>query len=168
MTEVWRPVVDYEGCYEISNLGNLRSVDRVSHLRGGGKRVGQPIKIYYPPKRYAITTLCKNGVIISHSIHRLVAKAFIPSIEGHTDIDHIDRNKHNNAVTNLRWVTRVMNQSNRGIPKHNTSGEMYIGLINGKYRFTKIIDGKSHQKYFKTLDDAKAYRDIILSHFVNN
>ena len=166
MTEEWRPIVNYEGCYEISNLGNLRSVDRVSHSYGNRyyQRVGRDIKLYYPKNRYAITTLSKEGIVMSYSVHRLVATTFIPNPNNYPDIDHIDRNRHNNAVTNLRWATKVMNQSNRGTPKHNTSGEMYIRqLANGIYKFMITRDGKQIQKNFKTLEDAIAFRTVVLN-----
>lgn len=156
--EEWRDVVGYEDCYEISSLGNIRSKDRQSISYGTRlcERKGKERKPY--AGRYMMVDLCKEGVRKTRTVHSLVAEAFLPNPDGFPEIDHLDRNKHNNALHNLRWVSKVQNQANRGTPRHNTSGEKYIQV---QYRVCGTRDGVSYQKAFKTLDEAKEYRKEV-------
>ena len=111
---------------------------------------------------YLHVALCKDGKPKTTKIHRLVAEHYIPNDDNKREVDHIDRNKHNNDVTNLRWTTSSENQQNRGIMKTNTSGHKYISAhkVVG-YIFVKEINKKSYRKYFKTLKDAICYKYII-------
>lgn len=154
--EEWRDVVGYEDCYEVSNLGKVRSKDRQSISYGTRmcNRKGKELKVNQS-QRYFTVDLCKEGVRKTHTVHSLVAKAFLLNPDNLPEIDHIDRNKHNNALHNLRWVSKVQNQANRGTPIHNTSGEKYIQV---QYRVCGKRDGVSYQKAFKTLEEAKEYR----------
>ena len=100
-------------------------------------------------------------------LHRLLGLAFIPNPENKPCIDHIDENKSNNHLSNLRWATYAENQQNIKQPKKNNKlNEKYISIQvknNYKYyRFTKVINGKKHCKTFKTLEEAKEYRDYYL------
>lgn len=158
MDEEWRDVVGYEDHYEISNLGRVRSKDRKSISTDTilCQRKGKLLK----PKghRYFRIDLSKNGFVRTYCIHRLVAEAFLPNVDNLPEVDHLDRNKHNNIVSNLRWVSKVENQRNRGMPSTNTSGEMYIQF---NYKVFGKKDGRSIQKMFSSLDDAKEYRKEI-------
>lgn len=144
--EEWRDVVGYEMNYQVSSFGNVKSKPRQ-------KRTGRILKQNI--QRYKCVSLSQNNVIKTHTIHRLVAEAFLLNPENLPEIDHIDRNKHNNAVSNLRWVSKSQNQENRGTPIHNTSGEKYIQT---QYRVCGKKEGKQIQKAFKTIEEAKAYR----------
>ena len=158
--EEWREIPNYEGCYEVSNFGNVRSMNRqsISYGTRNCNRVGRIIK-QNTAGRYNMVYLCKEGVRKTHTIHSLVASAFLTKEDETQEIDHIDRNKRNNHLDNLRYVSKVVNQSNRGIPKHNTSGEMYIALLPiGTYRFSSSSQGKKFNKRFKTLEEAKEFR----------
>lgn len=113
--EIWKPCPEYERHYEISNLGNLRS-KRVfipnesifGEIKGTWKK--QQIK-NQTTNRYGYKTskLCKEGHCRRLTIHRLVAKAFIPNPEGLAQVNHIDGNKGNNRVDNLEWVSPSRN-----------------------------------------------------------
>lgn len=105
--EEWRPIEGYEGLYEVSNLGRVRSIDRIvnKHLING-KILNVRNGIYLT------VTLSKNGKAKQMTIHRIVAIAFIPNQNNYGYIDHIDGNKHNNNASNLRWVTCSMNMNN--------------------------------------------------------
>jgi hypothetical protein len=154
--EEWRDVVGYEDCYEVSSLGHVRSKDRQSISYGTRmcERKGRMLKVNQS-QRYLMVDLCKEGVRKTRTVHGLVAEAFLPNPDASFEIDHIDRDKHNNALPNLRWVSKVQNQANRGTPRHNTSGEKYIQV---QYRVCGRKDGVSYQKAFKTIEEAKAFR----------
>tara|TARA_R110000796_G_scaffold52792_1_gene124326 strand:- start:67 stop:519 length:453 start_codon:yes stop_codon:yes gene_type:complete len=90
--------------------------------------------------------------------HRLVAEAFLPNDDNKKYVDHIDRDKNNNHVSNLRWVTHLENMNNKGEYKTNTSGHKYISRYNNSWRFQKTFNGIKDSKYFKTLDEAIEYK----------
>lgn len=105
--EIWKPVKNYEKLYEISNLGNIRSLDRI--VKGKDNIIklirGKNHKLYTAKSGYVFTSLYKNSESKRYSVHRLVADAFIPNPENLPQINHIDENKGNNCVENLEWVT---------------------------------------------------------------
>lgn len=98
--EIWKDIEGYEGLYQISNFGRVKSLKRNILLRYGSC------------KGYHNVSLSKNGIIKTFTVHRLVAKHFISNPENKTIIDHIDTNIHNNNVKNLRWVTSKENCNN--------------------------------------------------------
>ena len=97
MTEVWKDIEGYEGLYQVSNLGNV--------LRLPYKR---PLKPSVRCGYYRIA-LSKNNNSKWYSLHRLVAKAFIPNPDNLPEINHKDGNKSNNCVDNLEWCSRKEN-----------------------------------------------------------
>lgn len=112
--EFWKDVVGYEGYYQVSNLGNIRSVDRVIYsdkLHIGTKRKldGKMLKPYVNAHRYLALTLTKNGKEKSLRVHRLVAEAFIKNPNNYDQINHIDGNRANNRVENLEWCDTSYN-----------------------------------------------------------
>lgn len=118
LVEEWRPVVGYEGLYEVSDWGRVRSVLRVEKCGNGkgSERIfgGKIIKFAYKQNtKYHRYYLHKKGEKNKwFSCHRLVAEAFIPNPENKPCIDHIDGNPENNTVSNLRWVTNQENSNN--------------------------------------------------------
>jgi len=111
--EEWRDVVGYEGLYQVSSLGRLKSVERITIYRSGFKRtVPEKILSTNNKKRaYQRVSLRKDISVrkIEYVIHRLVAEAFIHNPEKYPYVHHIDSNKHNNRANNLSWVTQLMN-----------------------------------------------------------
>ena len=112
--EEWRPVKGYEGLYEVSNLGRIKSLPRKQVTLQGRKR------IYYErgefifntsglASRYLIVTLHKDGTRRSVQIHRLVAQAFLPNPNNLPCVNHKDENTLNNAASNLEWCTQSYN-----------------------------------------------------------
>lgn len=112
--EEWRPVVGYEGRYEVSNLGRVRSVEHVIIHDGtyGGKRIVRShiLKPNYSSGPYARVSL---GFFSGRKrVHRIVAEAFVPNPEHKGCVDHINGDKHDNRASNLRWCTHYENNNN--------------------------------------------------------
>lgn len=112
MKEIWKPIQNFEGLYEVSNLGNVRSLNRIIETSTGPRRyLGQTI---YPEsikdKGYLQVTLAKAGKNTRRKIHQLVLEAFVGSRPPGYDGCHNDGNMFNNVVTNLRWDTKSNNQ----------------------------------------------------------
>lgn len=118
MDEVWKPVVGYEDKYEVSNLGRVRSLDRLVGGKSRGRRLmrGRVIKQQRGKNGYMY---CALGATKKALVHRLVLEAFIgPSPDG-TECCHNDNDRTNNAVDNLRWDTRYNNcQDTRAAGTH--------------------------------------------------
>lgn len=123
MEEIWKDIKGYEGLYQISNLGNVRSLERLVYKSDG---VIQCRKQRIMAKRkssdgyyFAKLNVDKNSKSIA--IHRLVAEAFIPNPYNLPEINHIDTDRTNNVVTNLEWCTHkdnVKHSANLGHYKH--------------------------------------------------
>lgn len=111
--EEWRPIKDYEGLYEVSNIGRVRSLDR-EIINSNGKKIhlkGKILKLQLSNGGYLFVGLNKHNKKHFY-VHFLVAKSFIPNLENKQFIDHINTNKTDNRVENLRWVTREENMNN--------------------------------------------------------
>ena len=104
MIEIWKEIQDYEGLYEVSNLGRVKSLPKARYKR--------PKEIILTPRKhpYKFVNLSKDSKVSTKSIHRLVANAFIPNPNNKLTINHIDCNPSNNCVSNLEWVTPLENQ----------------------------------------------------------
>lgn len=115
--EVWKDVVGYEGIYEISNLGRMRSIVRTvrhnNRVTGVQTVGGTLFSINLNRLGYAFVTLFKNGKGKVKKIHRLVAMAFIPFVEGKTYVNHINGIRNDNRVENLEWCTQAENNLHR-------------------------------------------------------
>ena len=113
--EIWKDIIGYEGLYQISNKGRVKSVKlnsiRKSHLSDRG---------------YQIITLRNKNHTKSVRIHRLVAIHFIPNPDNKEQVNHIDFNPFNNSVENLEWVTNRENSSHSSRRKEKTS--KYVGV----------------------------------------
>ena len=108
--------------------------------------------------------LSKNDKRKNFTIHRLVGLHYLDSIEGKRYIDHIDRNKTNNNISNLRWCNHSENMINVGIKCHNKLGYKYIHKTKfNTYRFVLHRQNINHSKCFKTLEECIEYRDNYLA-----
>jgi hypothetical protein len=113
--ENWKPIVGYEGAYEVSDLGRVRSLERVVMAvnRWGSstpRRVGgRLLRGTDNGRGYLCVQLCDGGQRAPQLVHRLVAEAFVPTYEGRHFVNHKDGVKTNNAAANLEWVTRSEN-----------------------------------------------------------
>lgn len=137
--EIWKDIPKYEGLYQISNLGRIKSLSKFHRTMREYSSIG-----YYSKEKILTPNVAKNGYLRVSlrnngktkyiNIHRLVAQTFIPNPNEYNYINHIDGNKLNNNVNNLEWCTQ----------SHNAKEAFRIGL---------------HRKYFGT--DNKRSRKVI-------
>lgn len=114
--EEWRDVIGYEGFYQVSNLGRIKSLDRTqkmppSKFPPSFVRKGKTIKQHIDKNGYCQACLSANGKKKRWPVHRLVAMAFIPNVNLCPHINHKDENKQNNNADNLEWCTAKYNNS---------------------------------------------------------
>lgn len=143
MKEIWKDIEDYEGLYQVSNLGRVKSLDRkVNHIFG--ERIVKGIILKHSETtNYNAVMLNKEGIVRKVNIHRLVAKSFIANPQNKATVNHIDGNKRNNRVDNLEWVTQSENV------KHSYA----MGLAN--------IDGENHPSNKLTEADVRVIKQML-------
>lgn len=116
--EIWKDIVGYEGYYQVSNLGRVRSVDRVIFSKNGAAyHYKQKIRKFSKnAKGYLNVSLTKGCITKTYLVSRLVAIAFIPNPNNLPQVGHKDdsRNKENNCVDNLYWTTNLENSNTAG------------------------------------------------------
>lgn len=115
-TEVWKDIEGYEGLYQVSNMGRVRSLDREDAL--GRRRKGRVLAGGLNGKGYLMVRLCRDGYVENKYIHRLAAKAFLDNPDNFPQVNHKDENKTNNAVSNLEWCTALYNNTYGDHSKH--------------------------------------------------
>ena len=153
------PIPDFDGYFINKNgeiLSKRQKKDRIMKpdLTHGG---------------YYHVILIKNKKRKHMYIHRLVALTFISNDNNLPFVDHIDKCRTNNSLVNLRWVTRELNAHNQKRHKDNKIGHKHISLWIDKrndnewYRVRIVRNHKTHQKYFKTLEEAIKNRDEYLT-----
>lgn len=104
--EVWKDIEGYEGIYQISSLGRVKSCDRYTPKKNGRMRhEKEKLRALIDVHGYLYCELWINNTHKRYAIHRLVAGAFIPNPENKPEVNHKDGNKKNNVVDNLEWVT---------------------------------------------------------------
>ena len=154
--EIWSEIKGFPKYY-ISNEGKLKSCKKRN-------------EVIMTPQVSRDGYMCNNlfdGVSYHRkNLHRLVAEAFLPNPNNLPEVDHIDRDKSNNTVSNLRWTTISQNRINRTC-KIGSTGERHIRCFENKpspYGVTITRDKKTiFCKYFKTLEEAILARDSFLS-----
>ena len=125
MEEIWKSVIGYEGFYEVSNQGRVRSVDRVVMQVINGVQTkclykGRILKFTNDNSGYPMVTLSALGKIKTFRIHRLVADVFIENPESKKTVNHINAIKTDNRIENLEWATQLENNQhaiNTGLGK---------------------------------------------------
>lgn len=163
MKEIWKSITGFEGYYEVSNLGRVRSLDRINHK--GRKLTGFVKKLSNSKRGYLRTALSLEGVRKTYKVHLLVAKAFL----GHTPVcrtivvDHIDNDKHNNKLSNLQIISQRENCSKdrkRGTSKYPA---VTWSKASNKWRARLMLKGKRvHLGLFtKELEAHKAVQKAI-------
>ena len=110
--EKWKEIKGFKNCYEVSNLGNVRSIDRcVKHYRGGLRKYkGSGKSLRYDKNGYTRCNLNKDGKRFDFRVHRLVADAFLDNKLNKKEVNHINGIKDDNNVNNLEWCTSSENR----------------------------------------------------------
>jgi hypothetical protein len=123
------------------------------------ERSNRNLKPGISKKGYLVLTLQKNGKRKTFKLHRLLAMCFMPCNCDFKDItvDHINRDKLDNSLFNLRWASHLIQQQNR-------TGECIYLSKYGTFQFQKVIDGVTYFKSFKTYEEAVAFRDNFRYH----
>lgn len=111
MEEVWKDIKGYEGYYQVSSLGRIRSVDREIVDKNGVKKLihGKIMQHVFNSDGYPSITLCCNGADKRLKIHRLVALAFLPNPGNLPEVSHLDETRTNNRIDNLAWSSHKDN-----------------------------------------------------------
>lgn len=125
MKEVWKDIKGYEGLYQVSNLGNIKSFDR-KVLYNNGKlhyHKGRMIKKRKKQNGYLSISVCKNGVEIHKSVHRIVAEAFIKNPNNYPQVLHKNNIRNDNMVSNLKWGTQKHNMEQASKSGRMSSGD---------------------------------------------
>lgn len=146
--EIWRDVEGYEGLYQVSNLGRVKSLSRVFSK---GTKILKPLKIN---SGYFIVNLWKNNRCTHKLIHRLVANEFIDNPHKKKCVNHIDGNKENNNINNLEWVTPSENLS------HAITNNLFPHDHLEKMRKDKLASKKIGM-YDKNMNLIKVFKNSI-------
>lgn len=144
--EIWKDIEGYEGMYQVSNMGRVRSLDRVKPNSGGQIAKGDFKQFGDNGHGYKIVNLYKNNKSHMKYVHRLVASAFIPNPNNFPIINHKDEDKSNNRCENLEWCTQKYN-ANYGTHTRRVK-ESYI--TNGNNRPIDVYD--MNGVFLKTFD----------------
>lgn len=144
MEEIWKDIKGYEGLYQVSDLGKVKSLERDYVAANGGKRhIEEHLLLQHPSKKgYLRVKLYKNGVGKTYQVHRLVAETFILNPYNKPQIDHIDGNNQSNIVSNLRFATNKENANNpitKGKNHHSHTEEW-------KQKMSALKKGKTPSK----------------------
>ena len=112
MKEIWKNIKGYENLYEVSNYGNVRSLDHYRNNNNGiAFQKGKILKPGIQNTGYASVVLSKEGKTKCYKVHRLVAETFIPNTNNYKCVNHKDENKLNNMVENLEWCNHEYNNN---------------------------------------------------------
>jgi len=159
--EIWKDVVGFEGYYQVSSLGRVRSLDRViTNKRGIMTNLKGFVKKLTPDsKGYMVVTLSRNGKDTCGFVHRLVAEAFIPNKEKLPFINHKDEVKDNNNVGNLEWCTCEYNNRYGTGPDRVKNKIRKLGQMRAVVQLT--LSGKKVNEY-ESISDASRKTGVIL------
>lgn len=131
--EIWKEVEGYEGLYQVSNLGRVKSKNKTLHLNTN-------------TYGYKHVTLSKDNVQKTVLVHRLVASAFIGNPSGKPQINHKDGNKNNNAESNLEWVTQESN--NRHAIETNLRQVKKVAAVDNSGNVIKVLNNRMEVNEF--------------------
>lgn len=133
MREEWKNIEGYKGVYQVSNLGRVRG------------RNGKVLSVSVLKNLYLSVSLWKNNRGKTYTVHRLVANAFLPNSGNKKCVDHIDGNRQNNNVNNLRWATTKENANNPvSVKRYKAAALKRIVSSLTKEKHKKFMKGRVH------------------------
>lgn len=158
--EIWKDVKGYEGLYQISSLGRIKSLKKIDDY---GKIIKENIrKLQIDKDGYFMISLWNKGKCKTLRVNRLVAETFIPNPNYKPVVNHIDGDKQNNIVSNLEWCTGSENDLHAyklGLRKVNKTGLGRFGKLNGASKAIYMLEPDTEEiiKKFDSLADAARY-----------
>lgn len=167
MKEIWKDIKNYENLYQISNLGNIKSlvgfnghkyIKREKNLKPWKNKTHDNVDYYL------CVTLVKNKIHTKKSIHRLVAQAFIPNPNELPEVNHKDGNKQNNRVDNLEWCTCKENQNHSWTILKRKSNKQKAKILDKLIELYKNKNWKEVSKLFEKLSNEYGI-DIVVYKF---
>jgi hypothetical protein len=166
--EIWKDVKSFEGIYQVSNLGRVKSLSRNFILKGKVNNlhtrvVKEKILTQINIKGYRRVVLCKNGIKKNYSVHRLVLSHFIDNPDNKSHVNHKDCVKHNNNVSNLEWCT----------PSENSRHAMENGLFEkglkaSLVKTSKIVLDLTNGIFYDSIHQCFQYNEDYLKNTYSN
>jgi hypothetical protein len=147
----FKEIINYPN-YEISNDGTIRN------------KINRKMLSLINKNGYLCINLCQNGKVKQHYVHRLVAINFLDNPNNKRVVDHINNNKTNNNITNLRWCDQMQNCFNRKLNLNSSSGIKGVSLDKKTNKYRSYIKN-TYLGLFKTKEQAQQYR-IKMAHLV--
>lgn len=149
MNELWKDIPGYEGYYEASNLGRIKSKARlVKHYQGGKLIVKERMLKPNLAGPYVSVLLSKEGKRVTFLVHRIIAALFVPNPDNKPKVNHKDFNPRNNAADNLEWTTQQEN-----ISHSVNAGRNVKGITHGCHKLTElqVKEIRSYDRSYKWL-----------------
>ncbi len=142
MIEIWKDIKDYVGYYQVSNIGKVRSVDRLLTYSSGQKNLhkGRVLILRNNHRGYPMAMLSKKDAQRCIAVHRLVATTFIENPDSKPEVNHISGNKEDNTIHNLEWNTREENEHHAKVNGLKPRGSKHK---NSKLKEGDILDIRS-------------------------
>lgn len=155
--EIWKDIPEFEGYYQASTLGRVKSLDRVVECVDSKRKLTIKGKIKLSQKRgnYRVIQLCKNGCIKQFTVHKLIYTTFLGNVPEGCEINHKDENPSNNALSNLEAVTHRENM-NWGTRNERVSEKMTNGKLS-KPVIQYDLDGNRINEFLSTMDVQRQY-----------
>ena len=162
-SEIWKDIHGFEKCYQISSFGRVRSLDRIVEYKDGRmhrRYKGQVIKLSENSSGYLQVALWKNKIRTRLLVGPLVGRSFINAMWTY-EWDHIDENRHNNSVNNLRPCTRSQNNA------HRVKGEKCVRFMYGKWQARISYQNREQHLgcFKKKIDALDAYDKAAIKYF---
>lgn len=144
--EVWKDIEGYEGLYQVSNFGRIKSLPKKKGNGVGYITNTSFLKLCVNHNGYCIVNLSKHSVLTFKQVHRLVARAFIPNPENKEQVNHINGVKTDNRLENLEWCTNGENQKHRhSVLKQKPYGKPIVCIESGKEFTSAFVAGKQEK-----------------------
>lgn len=173
MKENWKDITGFDGMYQVSNLGRIRSLPRIVERSGNIMKLkGKVLKQHINTNDYPTVNLCKNGIAKVKAVHIIVAKAFIPNPNNLPQVNHKDGSRNNCCSNNLEWVTNRENGTHRTL--NITKYSKFTGVTWCKSRkkwLSQIrINGKSKflGRFIDEAEAAQSYTNALVKYNLTN